>query len=135
MGLATIDRRTFLAAGCVLPAAGWALCAQSSGVESGFVPLFDGETLGGWSVQDGPPSAFRVADGAIVVDQGSNFPTWLRSDRQYENFDFRCEIEIIRRTDSPYAGMDLDTGSLRPPKGLRAVPTESGIAVAVRVLF
>ena len=31
-------------------------------------------------------------DGDIVVDQGSNFPTWLRSDKQYENFDFRCEF-------------------------------------------
>ena len=92
MRLATLNRRTFLAAGCVVPAAFRALHAQSSGVESGFTPLFDGQTLTGWLVQDGPPSAFRVADGAIVVDQSSNFPTWLRSDKQYENFDFRCEF-------------------------------------------
>ena len=56
--------------------------------------MFDGQTLNGWSVQEGPASAFRVMDGAIVVDQGANFPTWLRSDRQYENFDFRGEFFI-----------------------------------------
>jgi hypothetical protein len=77
---AAMNRRTFLSTGCLVPAAVRALQAQASGIESGFVPLFDGQSLAGWSVQDGPPSAFRVVDGAIVVDQGSNFPTWLRSD-------------------------------------------------------
>ena len=100
MRRATMNRRTFLTAGCLAPAAVRALHAQSSGVESGFVPLFDGQTLAGWSVQDGPPSAFRVVDGAIVVDQGSNFPTWLRSDRQYENFDVRCEFFLRGWTNS-----------------------------------
>lgn len=87
-----MDRRTFLAATSLMPAAVRALGAQSPGAEPGFTSLFDGQTLAGWSVREGPPSAFRVSDGAIVVDQGSNFPAWLRSDRQYENFDFRCEF-------------------------------------------
>ena len=56
------------------------------------VSLFDGKSLAGWSVQDGPESAFYVQDGAIVIHEGSNFPTWLRSDKQYENFDFECEF-------------------------------------------
>ena len=60
--------------------------------QGGWRLLFDGKTLAGWSVQQGPTSAFRVVDGAIVVDEGSNFPSWLRSDQQYENFDFRCEF-------------------------------------------
>src|SRR4051812_33130191 len=55
-------------------------------------PLFDGNTLTGWSIQDGPESAFYVQDGAIVIHEGSNFPTWLRSNKQYENFDFECEF-------------------------------------------
>lgn len=88
----TLNRRTFLATAGVVPATLRALHAQSPSVEPGFVSLFDGQTLAGWSVQEGPSSAFRVLDGAIVVDQGSNFPTWLRSDKQYENFDFRCEF-------------------------------------------
>ena len=79
----TMNRRAFLATAGVVPAAVRALHLQSPGAEPGFVSLFDGRTLAGWSVQEGPASAFRVADGAIVVDQGSNFPTWLRSDKQY----------------------------------------------------
>jgi 3-keto-disaccharide hydrolase len=95
-----MNRRTFLATAGVMPSAVRALQAQSPGVEPGFVPLFDGQTLAGWSVQEGPASAFRVLDGAIVVDEGSNFPTWLRSDRQYENFDFRCEFFLKGWTNS-----------------------------------
>ena len=87
-----LDRRTFLAAGAIVPAAVRALRAQPTGVEPGFTSLFHGRTLAGWSVQEGPASAFRVDAGAIVVDEGANFPAWLRSDRQYENFDFRCEF-------------------------------------------
>jgi hypothetical protein len=87
-----MNRREFLAAAGAVPAAARILQGQAAGIEAGFVSLFDGRTLAGWSVQDGPATAFQVRDGAIVVDQGANFPTWLRSDRQYENFDFRCEF-------------------------------------------
>jgi hypothetical protein len=55
-------------------------------------PLFDGRTLDGWTIVDGPRSAFFVDNGAIVVHHGSNFPTWLRTNREYENFDFSCEV-------------------------------------------
>lgn len=82
----SITRRDLFA---LLPAA--ALYAQT---EDGFTSLFDGRTLAGWSIREGPESAFYVKDGAIVVHEGSNFPTWLRSDRQYENFDFRCDFFI-----------------------------------------
>src|SRR5215813_4611651 len=75
-----LSRRAFLA----LP--GLAMAADS---EPGFVPLFDGKSLDGWSVAEGPESAFTVKDGAIEVHHGSNFPTWLRSAKRYENFDFR----------------------------------------------
>ena len=90
----TINRRTFLAAAA---AAGVQATLGGDGfqapeTEQGFVSLFDGRTLAGWSVQEGPPSAFRVVDGAIVVDEKANFPAWLRTDRRYENFDFRCEF-------------------------------------------
>ncbi|MBI3473992.1 MAG: DUF1080 domain-containing protein [Candidatus Solibacter usitatus] len=62
--------------------------------EDGFTPLFDGRSLDGWSIREGPETAFYVNDGAIVVHEGSNFPAWLRSGRQYENFDFRAEFFI-----------------------------------------
>ena len=33
-------------------------------------------------------------DGAIVVHESAGYPTWLRSARQYENFDFRGEFFV-----------------------------------------
>lgn len=54
--------------------------------------IFDGRTLAGWTVRNGPQTAFYVNDGAIVVHEGANFPTWLRYDRRLENFEFRCEV-------------------------------------------
>ena len=89
-----MTRRDLLAGATAFPAL---LQAQS---EEGFVPLFDGKTLAGWTVQEGPESAFKVDDGAIVVDESAGFPTWLRSARQYENFDFRGEFFIKGWMDS-----------------------------------
>lgn len=89
----TLNRRAFLAAS----AAPALMQAQPS---DGFTPLFDGASLDGWTIQDGPETAFYVRDGAITVHQGSGFPTWLRSNRQYENFDFRGEFFIKGWTDS-----------------------------------
>lgn len=82
-----ITRRQILAAAAAAPSL---LRAQDDGLTS----LFDGASLRGWTIQEGPESAFYVRDGAIVVHEGANFPTWLRSDKQYENFDFRGEFYI-----------------------------------------
>jgi len=81
-------RRSFLA---LTPLAPGLLNAQT---ETGFTSLFDGRTLAGWTIRDGPQSAFYVNDAAIAGHQASIFPAWLRSNRQYENFDFRCEVFI-----------------------------------------
>jgi hypothetical protein len=89
-------RRDFLASTGAVPAA---LAAQDAG-ESGFIVLFDGRSLDGWSVREGPKSAFYVNDGAIVVHESSGYPAWLRSTRQYENFDFRGEFFVKGWTDS-----------------------------------
>ncbi len=83
-----MNRRTFLAL-APLP-----LAAAAAPPEPGFVSLFDGRTLRGWTIQQGPETAFYVDKGDIVVHDGSNFPTWLRSEKQYENFDFRCEFFV-----------------------------------------
>jgi hypothetical protein len=84
-----MNRRSFLAAAGAAPA----LFAQAPD-ESGMVSLFDGKTLAGWSVADGPESAFYVKDGAIVAHDSAGYPAWLRSARQYENFDFRGEYFV-----------------------------------------
>jgi hypothetical protein len=59
-----------------------------------FVPLFDGRSLQGWHVEKGHESAFYVKDGAIVIHEGGGFPAWLRTEREYENFEWRGEMFI-----------------------------------------
>lgn len=68
--------------------------AQNSG-ESGFVALKEG-----WQIVDGSDSSFSVDNGEIAVSGFTSFPTWLRSAREYENFDLRGEFFIKGWTDS-----------------------------------
>ncbi len=68
--------------------------------EPGFTPIFDGSSLKGWSVREGPQTAFHVVDGAIAVHPSANFPTWLRYDRILENFEFRGEFFLKGWMDS-----------------------------------
>jgi hypothetical protein len=51
-------------------------------------------------VQEGPETAFYVNNGDIVVHESAGFPAWLRSARQYENFDFRGEFFVKGWTNS-----------------------------------
>lgn len=88
--MSKINRRTFLAAPALLQAQ----------PDDSLVSLFDGKSLAGWSIVDGPETAFYVRDGAIVVHEGSGFPCWLRSEREYENFDFHGEFHINGWSDS-----------------------------------
>lgn len=103
-------RRQFLAAAPLLPVV---LKGQP---EADFVSLFDGRSLDGWSIREGPESAFYVDGGEIVVHGGSDFPTWLRSARRYENFDFRFEFFVKGWIDSgiflhaPEHGRNTETG-------------------------
>ena len=100
-----LSRRLFFAS-----AAGWPggthKIAQSrtaprvNPLEDGFASMFDGRSLKGWSIREGPETSFYVRDGAIVVHEGAGFPAWLRYDRQYENFDFRCDFYVKNWTNS-----------------------------------
>jgi hypothetical protein len=89
-----MNRRSFTAALFGPLALSGRFPVRAGDAEDGLVSLFDGKTLNGWSVREGPESAFYVKDGSIVAHQGSNFPTWLRSNRQYENFDLRLEYFV-----------------------------------------
>ena len=54
-------------------------------------PLFDGRTLSGWTISEGPESSYYIDGGAIVGSPSAEYPAWLRSNRQYENFDLSFE--------------------------------------------
>ncbi|MFO0976070.1 MAG: DUF1080 domain-containing protein [Planctomycetaceae bacterium] len=63
--------------------------------ETGFVPLFDGKTLEGWS---GDAAQFRVVDGTIV---GGNLKEkiphnfFLSSKEEYGDFELRLEFRLL----------------------------------------
>lgn len=77
-----MDRRSFLA---TVP--GLLMAAKDDAPQ----PLFDGRTLTGWTIKDGPESAYYVDQGAIVGSPTAEYPAWLRSARTYENFDLDFE--------------------------------------------
>ena len=104
-------RRTFLKSCAATPL----LFAADDASKS----IFDGASLNGWSIQQGPASAFYVANGAITVSDSANFPAWLRFDQELENFDFSCEFFVKGWTDS---AVYLHAPMFGPPQ-------ESGFAI------
>lgn len=87
-----LRRRSFL-----LSAAALALPRVAPGDDP--LPLFNGRDLAGWHVRNGPESAFHVSEGAIAASPSSGWPAWLSTDREYENFDFSCEVLFRGWTD------------------------------------
>ena len=57
-----------------------------------FKPLFNEINLQGW-VHMGPADAFIVRDSAIFSTGAGPYPSWLRSEREYENFVLRFEYQ------------------------------------------
>jgi len=68
--------------------------AVASGAEEGFVPLFDGKTLDGWTLVEKkkPGRGYVVEDGLLVCppDGGGN----LLTQKEYSNFVFRFEFRM-----------------------------------------
>lgn len=83
-----MDRRRFFS---LAPAAALAAVPAVAQSEDGFTTLFNGQSLRGWDIVDGPESAFYAKSGELLSSPSSIFPCWLRSARQYENFDLRLE--------------------------------------------
>jgi hypothetical protein len=81
-------RCVFLAA-----AAGMLLAAPGVPAEEGFIPLFDGKTLNGWTlVNKGSGVGYLVEDGKIVCppNGGGN----LLTEREFSDFIFRFEFRM-----------------------------------------
>ena len=57
-----------------------------------YVTLFNGKDLSGWSAV-GTSEAFVVKDGAIYCTGARPYPSWLRTEKEYENFIFRFEYQ------------------------------------------
>lgn len=66
--------------------------AQPTDSKDGFVSLFDGKTLEGWTVI-GKPEGWTVKDGVIHSDGGKG-GNWLRSAKPYKDFVLKLEWKI-----------------------------------------
>ncbi|HNY40091.1 MAG TPA: DUF1080 domain-containing protein [Bryobacteraceae bacterium] len=96
----SIRRRNFMPLAAV--AALHPTPAQTPPQTAGWTSLFDGSTLGGWTIVDGFESHYYVGEGAICVADHASFPAWLRSVRQYENFELEGEFFIKGWTDAAF---------------------------------
>lgn len=67
--------------------------------EEGFVPLFDGKSLDGWTSARGNPitGGWEVKDGAIVYTGGGGS---LYSAKEYSDFELRFEWKLSKRGNS-----------------------------------
>jgi hypothetical protein len=91
-----MNRRTFLAGVPLLPS-----LTRADNAEQSFTALFDGESLRGWVVEEGGRGPdFSAREGALWVQPEACPPTYLRSAKEYENFDYRGEFFIDGWMDS-----------------------------------
>lgn len=65
--------------------------------ESEFEPLFRGSSLQGW-VTEGK-AGFVNREGAITCTGRGNYPAWLRSEQEFENFVLRFDFSLDRYSD------------------------------------
>lgn len=71
---------------------------QGVAEEPGFVPLFDGASLAGWTRFGGKAEAWAVEDGLLVsLGEGGG---WLGTERDYADFDLRFEFRLSPESNS-----------------------------------
>lgn len=88
-----------LVAVCLVLAACQSAPVRSSG-EGGWVSLFDGRTLNGWTQKNGT-ATYRVEDGAIVGRTAEGSPnSFLTTNRTYGNFELEFEVMVDPRLNS-----------------------------------
>src|SRR5689334_22232949 len=93
--LPMISKRLIVLPAAVLLAASLARAADDAGSE-GFTPLFNGKDLAGWKVPDGDNGHWKVVDGAIDYDAGSEAPgdKDLWTEREYGDFVLRIDWRL-----------------------------------------
>jgi Domain of Unknown Function (DUF1080) len=81
-----------LALGVFVSIPAWICPSLASQEDSGWVSLFDGKTLSGWTTADGSAGAWTVEDGSITCSGRASHLFSPRGD--YKNFRYRAEIKI-----------------------------------------
>ncbi len=104
--------RKFIPLTCVL-AVFVILCVsvgRSDSVEDNYITLFNGKDLSGW-VPMGTLQAFIVKENSIYSTGVGPYPSWLHTEREYENFVLRFEYQ----TEGWYEGGILIHAPLNGP--------------------
>lgn len=69
-------------------------CREKSVKDGGYVDLFDGQTLNGWKVLEGP-SDFQAVDGTIVSTTRMDMENgYLCTDEEFDNFILELDVKI-----------------------------------------
>src|SRR6185437_14890433 len=103
--------------------------AEEPKLSDGFKPLFNGTSLAGWHNVNCAPSTFLVKDGQIVT---TGTPTgFLRTDRQYENFELELDWMHVEKTKTANSGLFV-WGDPLPAVG---TPYTRGIEVQVLINY
>jgi len=75
-------------------AAAFVFSSSAFADEAGWVSLFNGKDLSGWSIKSGK-ATYKVEDGAIVGTTEKGSPnTFLVSDKQYANFEIQFDVKV-----------------------------------------
>jgi hypothetical protein len=105
----SMTMRLKITAGLVL----WLLLAPAAGVsqETGFVFLFDGKTLNGWTLLGKEGEGYLVADGVLICPRGGGGN--LFTAKQYGDFVLRFEFKLLEGSNNGLAiRSPLITGSV-----------------------
>ncbi len=66
--------------------------AQQTQNGEGFVSLFNGKDLSGWTIEN--KGKFSVKNGVIFLDRGAG---WLRSEKTYQDFELRLDFRFVSK--------------------------------------
>ncbi len=80
------------------------------------IPLFDGETLDGWSAREGEEKWWRVQDGALTggsLEERVPRNTFLVTDRNFQNFDLSYQLRFVEGEGFQNSGLQIR--SIRKP--------------------
>ncbi len=84
------------------------------------VPLFNGRDLQGW-VHEGDCPTFAATGGELRTSGRGNFPNWLRTASEYENFRLRFEYKLAQWAEAAVV--------MRAPRWGR--PAQAGVAIVL----
>lgn len=75
-------------------------CFPAAAEESGFSPLFDGETMKGWKVSEENPESWRVENGMLVCDGPRAHLFYVGDLAPFDDFHFKAEVKTTPGSNS-----------------------------------